>query len=1146
MKNIIKKVIQASAGTGKTYRLSLEFIGILLRYKNQEIDFNEIMVITFTKKATAEIRERILQHFDNITKRNSEGELLISNLEKILNSKISEDDILYLKIVFRKILINKNKLMISTIDSFTNSIFKSIIAPYLGISGFEIDPLINEEYLPDLYEELFSSKIFGEVKKVFSQSAYRDIDLYHNLIKTIVRNNWLFYLLKTKENISELELADLLNKTFQNFKSLLQEIFGLFFQYLELRNKEFSFEKHLRKDFFQLFQPILKNSLIEDFPFLILKFIDKEFVTQNYKILFNERPFWNGTYLMKSKKGKIGEICFLIKERYNELQESLANYLYFSLFVPEQNKIIRIADLILKKYNEIKLQHKIFTYDDISYLTFKHLYDPKISIIDNDAVTNKFYEFLSSRTRFLLIDEFQDTGILQWKILLPIIKEIISGSGQKPFGGTIIVGDEKQSIYGWRGGERELLLQAPTILNLKGKSEILSVSYRSERRVMEFINNFFSSKKLHNSLSENGIKWDYKSVTTSKQNDTGYIQFLIKNRGEYSKNNLKEQSLAVLYSEYIKNQIIPLIDTNKIDLSSTAVLARTNKELQIFSQMLNEFGIEHVLESTNSLQNHAVIKPIFFLLNFFVYADIYELIKFLRSDNVLLDTDILKDILKYFKLVQEKDDEEKKAILSDFFNLTSEISIMKRIASSYEKFHKLSLIEFIKSIYEDFNIIHNLTHQTESLKQDNISLDEILYKNTHRFFEIIGNFSINESQFKTDANGFLAYCKKNESKEEFRQIGLENYNSMQLMSIHKAKGLEFETVFYISDVSKRMGSGPKTLETYLKYSNDFSNLEEFALTFNYKKVIEKSYRQDLVENDKNKLIIEELNNLYVAITRAKKNLFLFYHLNKKNKLLAEALTKMEKDLFKKLNISQLSLFTFLEILENNSVEINKMDALYECGSLHTIDPKIATDSEVNSDINDISEFLDFSSNKKLMSLEKLSEEDEYSIQENSLKIAEEQNHKRMIGTIAHYYLSNISFNKKMEKEIARAKTISFYGGLFQLKILESIFEKVNIFISKNLRFFDEKLWTNVFNEYPMFYNNEEFRLDRILVNHEKKEVLIIDYKTGHNYQPEQLQNYIEMMKNLGFVKANKYSVSGLYLEVSIDNEEKRRIDGLTK
>ena len=154
MTDFIKKVIRASAGTGKTYRLSLEYIGLLLKFQKHGIHFSEILVITFTKKATAEIRERIFEHIEEIVNQTNEGKELSKNLKSILNVTVTGDDLIMLKAVYHEMLMNKAQVQISTIDAFTHKIFKTIIGPYLGMNNFEIDNRINEELLAELYQSI--------------------------------------------------------------------------------------------------------------------------------------------------------------------------------------------------------------------------------------------------------------------------------------------------------------------------------------------------------------------------------------------------------------------------------------------------------------------------------------------------------------------------------------------------------------------------------------------------------------------------------------------------------------------------------------------------------------------------------------------------------------------------------------------------------------------------------------------------------------------------------------------------------------------------------------------------------------------------------------------------------------------------------
>ena len=127
MENFEKKVIRASAGTGKTYRLSLEYIGLLLKFRNYGIRFSEILVITFTKKATAEIRERIFAHLQAIIERTDDGLKLCDNMRDIFDVNVTDADIDYLQHVYHEMLMNKHLVQISTIDSFTNTDRKSVV-----------------------------------------------------------------------------------------------------------------------------------------------------------------------------------------------------------------------------------------------------------------------------------------------------------------------------------------------------------------------------------------------------------------------------------------------------------------------------------------------------------------------------------------------------------------------------------------------------------------------------------------------------------------------------------------------------------------------------------------------------------------------------------------------------------------------------------------------------------------------------------------------------------------------------------------------------------------------------------------------------------------------------------------------------------
>ena len=131
----MRKILKASAGTGKTYRLSLEYVNALLSGES----FAEIVVMTFTRKATAEIRERIFAHLEDLVRRGEESPVW-QNLQAIRADAGGRASLPrpFLERIYRAMLENKDRLHIHTIDSFLNHLFKQAIAPYLGIYSYTI------------------------------------------------------------------------------------------------------------------------------------------------------------------------------------------------------------------------------------------------------------------------------------------------------------------------------------------------------------------------------------------------------------------------------------------------------------------------------------------------------------------------------------------------------------------------------------------------------------------------------------------------------------------------------------------------------------------------------------------------------------------------------------------------------------------------------------------------------------------------------------------------------------------------------------------------------------------------------------------------------------------------------------------------
>ncbi len=848
------KIIKASAGTGKTYRLSLEFIRLILKYGDY-INFDEILIITFTRKATAEIRERIFEHLEVLTN-NTEGYTgLVENLKELdAELTFSKENLSQLKNVYHQMITDKGNLRISTIDSFVFSIFTSIIAPHYNIESPVIDDTINKDYLPELFEALFAAQNLDRFNRIFVRAYARNLKSYEKFILDLIGNRWQIELgVKEQKKSKEDEQAAV--KHLEQYVNKMGEAFQIFAQYLEADDKSFEpteiFNQRFRElMFFGNNAASLSQTNFEQFFVQILQ--DRQFIDQNFTDLLSMGSFFNGSKLMRKKE--FSGFKAQIYELQEKAEDDLSNYILTTLFKQEQNEILAIADVIYKAYDRIKFRDCIFTYDDISYYTYRFLYDPDISIFESTSVLNVFYEFLSFRIRFMLIDEFQDTSVIQWSILQPIISDIISGEGIKPYGGTIIVGDEKQSIYGWRGGERDLLLKAGYLMNRVEKPDSLKRCFRYSEFLSSRINRLFRSDHLHGFLAQAGIIWDYTKVEAADRSDQGYFDYSLKNL--FSANWDKRK----YFEQVIVHDLLPLLKNGKINPADTAILTRRNKDLALIAEILLSYNIPFLMESSNSVFRHQAISPILHLLRYLVIDDIYDLLKFLRSDVVLFSAEEMKHVIEKYQATDSRE---------LFLASLSEDQVISSISEIENDLDTINLTALIRMIIEQFNIQKKYS-------------SELDLRNISFFLEISASYFLNKIDVSASIEGFLDFVENNIDNSEYNQIGLDQSEVIRLMSVHKSKGLQFETLFFLYEANPKPVKDSNDLKLLFNYNENYRSIFPLYMTFNYGAVLKKGICAEFHQREVNKKIIEELNSLYVALTRVKSNLIIrgFFNLKK--------------------------------------------------------------------------------------------------------------------------------------------------------------------------------------------------------------------------------------------------------------------------
>ena len=1054
-------ILKASAGTGKTYRLSLEFIANLIR----GINYKNIVVMTFTKKATAEIKERIYDFLHQIAFDEGNGVELEKNLKEIY--KFDDLNKKELQNIYFEMIRNKEDIRISTIDGFTNKIFKNAIAPYFNIYNYEtLDEETDEFYSKILIKIIENKDNFEDFKFIFDEKKEKkNIKRYMEIIKEILDMRPKFVLTKgfkmsevkkvSYKFIDELDgifekIEEVANKKNKNVTDVLTKAFhNIYGKYSNLSKDESKNENQKIKEKLELIVPEID--------------------------LFFEKKLWNGTQTKGEKNKDDREE---LETKSEELKEKLSEYVFIEKVLPLDKKLKKIAQTIFDIAKKIKISSKRLTHNDILVYTYEFIFNKDLKFVENDRVTEEFLELIGGKIDTIMIDEFQDTSILQWKIL-----KLLMNTSEN----IICVGDEKQSIYNWRGGEKELFEKLETMI--EGNVQNLDKSYRSYKAIIENVNKIFNGYD---------TKWNYvdSGYRDDEEYQKGYFGYFIR--------NTKEETPKI----YTK--IVEMIENGQVkNLGKSAIICRTNTHLKEIAEVLNEAKIPYTLESKTTILEYKPIVPMYQLIKFFAFGNFKYLLEFMRSDLIgglnshvkyLLENknEIMRFINGYQKIEDSKkankkkknDNKDSKAIsFKEFIDMQKDENVKEELL----KYKKINVLERNNLIFEEIlEKVRELKRLSKDLnnKYENENFSRKLVEN----FEITKYYSTN-SDLKNIFIFFNILKKYNnlyefitfieEEKENLRQVSSRDVNAINLMTIHASKGLEFDTVFYYKRKSNKGNTDKSNLKGYLDFDEKFNDVKKFMLLFS-------GYDKKMIGNDLSKLIdkniqkeeMEEINNDYVALTRAKKNLILLFDAEvTKEKGYTDPLAKRIIDVYKN---------------ENE----NEYEYEYETGQI--VESEIPEETTDTSDVKISDSLFKTYFNDDKLRMEKSS---------NTL----ENEFKRKKGLAMHYYFEHILNDLENDKIMAKSALYSRYGNMLGKNIVENLVERLDKFILENAEIYDSKY--KVYTEFEILNKDGKKRvIDRINIDEENKKVYIFDYKTGDNPEENekyqlQIEEYKEILEN---------------------------------
>jgi ATP-dependent exoDNAse (exonuclease V) beta subunit len=589
-------VYKASAGAGKTYTLVKEYLKLSLAGSKTE-NYKNILAITFTNKAAAEMKERVINALKAISSQKAvTGTYHFLLLDLIKETNLSEEQIKKSsKDVLEHMLHNYSDISICTIDKFVHKVIRTFAHDLNLPMNFEIET--DEKSLISKAVDLLITKVgideeltkvlvdFTETKLNEEKNRNIEQDLKSFAEKMIgeesseyldkIRNLSLTDFLSIKEKLSkfitgaENELAEfgqsglkLIAENNIDHASFAGGANGI--------GKYFSYLAEKRNDKYSPSATVSKN-VSENKWYSGKATATEKAAIDSVKVRLEEL-FFNAVNLF-SKKGADYKLAKLIFRHIHSLM------------------VIREIDLIIA---ELKKENNIVRISDFNKI---------IAAIVSNEPAPFIYERLGEKYKHFLIDEFQDTSLLQWQNLLPLLDNSLANGNF-----NMIVGDGKQSIYRWRGGEVEQFSSLPKIFKgernpfnqereealLRNYKEMpLKQNYRSKREIVEFNNAFFT-------LASAGLPEELKNVYSSNEqefnpeNTGGYINLRFLNEKVPEIPSFEERTLECVL-EIIKENV-----TEGYALKDIAILFRRNSDASLVANYLISKGV-NVISSESLL-----------------------------------------------------------------------------------------------------------------------------------------------------------------------------------------------------------------------------------------------------------------------------------------------------------------------------------------------------------------------------------------------------------------------------------------------------------------------------------------------------------------------------------------------------------------
>lgn len=597
-------IFRASAGSGKTHKLTGFFLELMF---NENINFNEILAVTFTNKATAEMKERIIKELSKLANQPEKSDYidkLTQNGKRSINyiKKDAEDRL-------AKILNDYADLNISTIDSFFQRIVRDLARELNVAGGLEVE-LDNKVAIQEAVKRFLASLNEKENREKLNWM----IDYSNHIIDK--GSGWDF-----RNDLFELAKSMLNSEDFKQYRNELEE-FASNREYIkEYSDRLKAIVQTWKSDLKSAAEQTLKeikdmNITVNDFSYgsssglgILNNWANNEFSSELPK-RFKEKAEDKDKWFPKPKKGqtnpdspKLQELLQLCVKLADDNSERYRNYITAVQILDNFHQLCIMADL----------DRHMKDYCDEEGIMILSSTPELLARLVNDDDAPFIYEKIGTKLKSYMIDEFQDTSKLQWTNFRPLLIDAL-GQGTQ----NLIVGDVKQSIYRWRGGDWRLLDHG--VLMFKPEQQEvndndLRCNYRSEAAIVQFNNTFFESiaKSLDNICKTTQVSRIYDKVA----------QEFSPNLGKFASDGATRPGLVdIILFDVQKNEkdidvamsMLPeqvrKLQEQGYALRDIAVLCRRNKEGQAAAEALLQSGISIISNEALVISSRPVIQAI--------------------------------------------------------------------------------------------------------------------------------------------------------------------------------------------------------------------------------------------------------------------------------------------------------------------------------------------------------------------------------------------------------------------------------------------------------------------------------------------------------------------------------------------------------